>query len=433
MFHLRTPYRRLIVLAGTAALVAGGIAVGQIEQGDRGVAPIDSTSSYEIGGVAVDVSGKDADTARAGGWREAQRKGWRMLYARTHGVPVASAPRLPDSTLDSIVAGIVVEEEQISTRRYIARLGVLFDRARAGALLGVGGQVRRSAPMLVIPVMWSGGAPQSFELRTQWQQAWARFRTGGSPIDYVRPVGTGADPILLNATQARRPGRTWWRMLLDQYGASDVLVPEVSIKRAFPGGPVLATFTARHGPDGVVVGQFTLRAERSSSMPRLLDEGVRRIDAAYADTLRAGGLTPDAMLVEEEIDPELLETVTADDAVAPVAGPGGVAARSFALQIDTPDAATLLRAEQAIRAVPGVRSLTTPSLAIGGVSIIRLQFEGDAAALSIALAARGLRAEETGNDSFRVRPPAAAAAAAAPVLATEPDRSEPPPATPARR
>ncbi|WP_331011882.1 heavy-metal-associated domain-containing protein [Sphingomonas sp.] len=404
MFRLRPPFRVLIASAGLFALVAGGIAISQIEPGDRGVAPIDSTSSYEIGGVAVDISARDADAARTAGWREAQRKGWRMLYARLHGVPVAEAPRLPDSTLDSIVAGIVVEEEEISARRYIARLGVLFDRARAGALLGVGGQVRRSAPMLTIPVMWSGGAPQSFELRTQWQQAWARFRTGGTPIDYVRPVGTGADPLLLNVAQTRRPGRAWWRMLLDQYGASDVLVPEVSIKRSFPGGPVLATFTARHGPDGTVVDRFTLRAATSAAIPRLLDEGVRRIDIAYADALRAGGLSPDAMLVEEPVDPDLLDAA-ADDAVI---GADADAGTSFSVQVDTPDAASLVRAEQTIRTVPGVRSLSTSSTAIGGVSVIRLLFQGDAAGLSMALAARGLRAEETGDNSFRLRTPGAA-------------------------
>ncbi|MBB5728566.1 heavy-metal-associated domain-containing protein [Sphingomonas prati] len=416
MARLLTPPRILIALAGAASLVAGGIAVSQIEQGDRGVAPIDSTSSYEIGGVTVDVSGKDADTARAGGWREAQRKGWRMLYARVHGVPFAAAPRLPDSTLDSIVAGIVVEDEQISARRYIGRLGVLFDRGRAGALLGVGGQVRRSAPMLTIPVMWSGGAPQSFELRTQWQQAWARFRTGGSPIDYVRPVGTGADPLLLNVAQSRRPGRAWWRMLLDQYGASDVLVPEVSIKRSFPGGPVVATFTARHGPDGTVIDRFVLRTETSASIPRLLDEGVRRIDVAYADALRTGGLYPDSMLVEEPAIEDALDTAAAETAASDAADTAGT---SFSLEIDTPDAAALTATEQTIRSIPGVRSFSTSSLAIGGLSIGRVLFQGDAAALSIALGARGIRAEETGNNSFRLRRTTrdAAPAAAAPPAA----------------
>jgi len=54
--------------------------------------------------------------------------------------------------LNSIVSGIVIDNEQIGPNRYIARLGVLFDRARTGQMLGVSGDIQRSAPMLVIPV-----------------------------------------------------------------------------------------------------------------------------------------------------------------------------------------------------------------------------------------------------------------------------------------
>src|SRR3546814_15292445 len=90
------------------------------------------------------------------GFREAQRQGWKMLFARMTGKPVSAAPSLSDSALDGLVSGIVVEREQIGTTRYIARLGVLFDRGRAGQLLGVKGQVLRSPPMLTIQI---GGAP----------------------------------------------------------------------------------------------------------------------------------------------------------------------------------------------------------------------------------------------------------------------------------
>src|SRR5262249_8913893 len=150
-------------------------------------------TNYEVSGVAVDIRAGSADAARTAGWREAQRSGWKMLWARVNGQPVAQAPSLPDSTLDSIVAGIVIEQEEVSPTRYIARLGVLFDRGRAGELLGVHGQIARSAPMLTIPVMYAGSTPISFEQRNAWQEAWARFRTGSSAIDYVRLAGVGSD------------------------------------------------------------------------------------------------------------------------------------------------------------------------------------------------------------------------------------------------
>ena len=267
----------------------------QIEGGDRGVPPIDSSGSFEVSGIDIDVSGKTPDAARLGGWRIAQRKGWQLLWAKTHGGVPGGIPA--DSVLDGLVAGIVVEQEQVGPTRYVAKLGVLFDRARAGALLGVGGSMSRSAPMLVLPVEWSGGAPISYEAQSDWQKAWARYRAGGSPIDYVRVSGSGADPLLLTAGQAQRPGRIWWRLILDQYGAADVLVPQVRLERRYPGGPVFGFFSARHGPDGRIIGGFTLRAASSDALPAMMDEGVRRVDQLYTEALAAGELRPDPSLI----------------------------------------------------------------------------------------------------------------------------------------
>ncbi|PTD17108.1 hypothetical protein [Sphingomonas fennica] len=390
--------------AGLALLAAGllgvaGVVFAQIEGSDRGIAPIDSTSSYEVGGVAVDVAARDADAARTAGWRIAQRKGWQLLWSRTNGQPVSAAPSLSDSTLDSIVAGIVVEDEQVGPRRYIARLGVLFDRARTGQLLGAHGQGLRSPPMLLIPVMWSGATPTSFETRTEWQRAWARFRPGGSPIDYVRPTGTGSDPLLLNEAQAGRPGRGWWRMILDQFGAADVIVAEVAVERSWPGGPILARFTARHGPDDVVLDRFTLRAANGDGMAALMDEGVRRMDEIYSQALRDGRLRPDPSLVIEEEPAELSDEAFAGETMAEESP---LTAVNYTVQVETADANALTVAESSLRAVPGVRGVDTTSLALGGTSVMRVAYEGEISGLRIALQARGWRVDE-GPGTLRIR------------------------------
>ncbi|MBD3761333.1 heavy-metal-associated domain-containing protein [Sphingomonadaceae bacterium G21617-S1] len=377
-------------------LFAAGLAFAQLERpDDRGVAPIDGSGSYEVSGVHVDVAARNADQARNGGWREAQRKGWKMLWARVNGKPVENAPGLPDSTLDSISGGIVVEKEQIGPNRYIATLGVLFDRARAGELLGVKGAMRRSAPMLVIPVQWSGATPISFERRTEWQKAWARFRSGNSPIDYVRVSGTGADPVLLNAAQSRRPGRGWWRMLLDQYGAADIVVPEVTLFRQWPGGPVIGKFVARHGPDGAVIDSFTLTAENADAMPAMLDRGVDRIDRSYTRALQEGAFRADKSLVIETP----AEEVPIDDVLAEIAS---AATATITVQADTPDAATLRSTEGALRGMTGVTGVQTGSLALGGVSVFRISFSGPPAAFREALAARGWQVEDAAG-GLRIR------------------------------
>jgi hypothetical protein len=393
-----TPARRILIIAGSlSALGLSALGFAQIEGSDRGVPPIDSSSNYEVGGVAVDVAARTADLARLTGWKIAQHRAWRQLWAKVNGQPATAAPDLSDSQLDSIVAGIAVEDEKIGAHRYVARLGVLFDRSRSAQWLGGDSVGKRSAPMLVIPVLWSGGAPQSFEHRTVWQKAWARFRSGGSPIDYVRPVGTGIDPLVLNVAQAGRPGRGQWRALLDLYGASDILVPTVQLVRQYPGGPVVAHFSAVHGPDGTVVARFSLTAADSDALPRMLDEGVRRIDDAYAAALRDGGLHSDSSLAAEPANvPDLPEEapVEGEDAAAAIV-PGAVS--TFVVQIDTPDDPSLVQVQSALRAVPGVRSVSADSVALGGVSVMRVSFAGEIEAFRTTLAAAGYTAEETGG------------------------------------
>lgn len=291
--------RKTLLMAGTAALLFGGASLvyAQLEGAERGIPPIDSSSHFEVTGVEVDVGGKNANEARQEGWKVAQRLGWKRLWSKTVGRPEDEAPNLNDAVLNQIVSGIVVEEEQIGPTRYIARLGLLFDRARTGEMLGVGGVVRRSAPMLVIPVLRTGSTGYSLEFRNPWQYAWAQFRTSQSPVDYVRPVGSGVDPLLLNAAQMTRRSRGWWRALLDQYGASDVLIPEVQVKRAFPGGPAVGTFIARYGPDAEVIGMFELRAERPEQIPQMMAEGVQRMDSLYVQAFNSGLLQPNPTLV----------------------------------------------------------------------------------------------------------------------------------------
>ena len=379
-----------------AMLFAAALAFAQLERSDeRGVPPIDGSGSYEVDGIQVDTAARTADQARSGGWREAQRKGWKMLWARVNGKPIDNAPGLPDSTLDSISGGIVVEHEQIGPNRYIARLGVLFDRARAGELLGVKGAMRRSAPMLVIPIEWSGGTPISFEARTEWQKAWARFRSNNSPVDYVRVSGTGADPVLLNAAQTRRPGRAWWRMLLDQYGAADIVVPEVTLYRQWPGGPVIGRFVARHGPDAAVLDRFTLTADNGDALPAMLDRGIERIDAAYVRALREGALRPDPSLVIETP----VEEVPIDDVLEQISS---AVTAIITVQADTPDPATLREDEAALRGMTGVTAVQTSSLALGGTSIFRVSFSGPPAAFREALVSRGWQVEDIAG-GLRIR------------------------------
>src|SRR5690606_37729206 len=138
------------------------------------------------------------------------------------------------------------------------------------------GALSRSAPLLVLPVLHSGGVRQVFEVRNPWQRAWATFQAGASPIDYVRPVGAGGESLILTAGQAERRSRLWWRNVLDQFGAADVIIPTARLERQWPGGPVHGTFTARYGPDNRFLDSFSLTAPSEKDLPAMLDKAVLR-------------------------------------------------------------------------------------------------------------------------------------------------------------
>lgn len=126
------PARPRPVLLGLVAAILAALAAAvlwaQVE-GDRGITPVASTTDIEVMNVEVNTTGDSSEEARLAGWAEAQRKAWAKI----------GGSALPDSQLDGLVSAIIVQREQIGPRRYIATLGVVFDRARAGGLLGGGG------------------------------------------------------------------------------------------------------------------------------------------------------------------------------------------------------------------------------------------------------------------------------------------------------
>lgn len=394
----------LIVGLALAFPVGGAL----LAQGDAsgGYAAADRSGSFEVNGIHVDVTGKTSEEAREAGWRLAQRKGWAMLSKRLTGHDGS----LSDSALDGLVTAIVIENEQIGPNRYVANLGIQFSRGRAGSILGVATHVTRSPPMLMVPVQWSGGVGTTLERDTPWQQAWGRFRAGGSSIDYIRPAGTGPDALLINSGQILRRGRGWWRAILRQYGASDVLIPQVRIMRQWPGGPIIATFTAGHGPDNDRITQFSLRVENGDGLDALLDEGVKRMNAAYETALSNGVLRVDPLLTfrppsEEE---ENVEIEPLDETPLPSELPAQpiVGATDISIQFDSPSASAVNSAESMLRGVPGVGSAVTTSLALGGVSVMQVSYQGDIQKLKAALEARGWQVGQGGN-TLRISRPSA--------------------------
>ncbi len=403
--------RRAWAIGGAAALALAAFGTAQLVaqiEGDRGIPPVANTTDIQVNGIDVDVSGKTGEEARIEGWKLAQKKAWEKL----------NGPAMPTEAIDAMVSSVVIEREQIGPKRYVARLGVIFDRTKAGQYVGTGeGGGPRSAPMLVIPVLYSGGVQQVFEVRGAWQNAWAQFQASSSPVDYVRPTGSGGESLILTAGQPGRRSRLWWRNVLDQFNAADVIVPVARLERQWPGGPVRGTFTARYGPDNQVLETFTLNARDDEQIPQMLAQAVTRIDGIYRDALTRGVLVPNPTLLSGRIafDRALgelrnrlltrdVDTVPRSAAPAPSTPPTTLSppvvvgeVQAVTVQFASPDAAAVDAALSAVRGAPGVQSAATTSLAIGGTSVMRVSVAGGQAALVAALRARGWQVSGSGN------------------------------------
>jgi hypothetical protein len=399
----------LVLVLGLALL--GQRLLAQIE-GERGILPVATTADIEVNGIEVNTTGNNAEEARLNGWKEAQRKAWEK----------AGGPEMADGSIDSMVTAVVIEREQIGPRRYIATLGVIFDRTRAGQYLGGAGKGVRahSAPLLVLPVLYSGGTAQMFEVRGPWQRAWAQFKFGQSPIDYVRPSGAGGESLLLTAGQPGRRSRIWWRNVLDQFGASDVLIPVARLERQWPGGPVRGTFTARYGPDNTYLASFTLTAKDEAALPAMLNTALARIDRIYAQALADGLLKPDPTLLPTRplLDPALVALLAQGDKPKDADEPkaeasasaspdaeksdGAATTTTVTIQFASPDKDAVDAALGAVRGAPGVQSAATTSLAMGGISVMRVSYKGDVSDLAAALRSRGFTVSG-GGSSLSIR------------------------------
>ena len=405
-----------LLLVALAACVAIAFAWqsdlrAQVE-GDRGISAVVASTDIDVGGIEVDVKGDSPEDARSKGWREAQEKAWAKI----------GGPTLSEGQLQSLVSAVVIERERIGPRRYVATLGVIFDRSRAGGFLGRGGQRVRSAPLLLVPLTVSGGTMLVYEKRNGWQRAWAEHQAGSSRIDYVRPSGAGGDSLLVTAGQIGRRSRTWWRSILTQFGASDVLIAIAKTDYAYPGGPVRGEFTARYGPDNTYLDSFTLTVSNPTLLPEMYERAIQRFNGIYEKALADGLLKPDPSLnnATGSVDPLIQRLIdagraavaaeaerkraaaqaarserepaaTPDEPSPPqvVPTPEPVAVSTYVVQFATPNAGSIDATLSAVRATPGVRGAATTSLAVGGTSVMSVSFNGSLTELAQALRARG--------------------------------------------
>jgi hypothetical protein len=109
--------RLLAAILGGGALAIAGVLIAQVS-GDRGIAPVAASTDISVGGIEVNVVGKTPEDAREQGWKQAE-----VLAGKKIG-----GPDLPQGQIESMVSAVLIQSERVGPRRYVATLGVVFDR-----------------------------------------------------------------------------------------------------------------------------------------------------------------------------------------------------------------------------------------------------------------------------------------------------------------
>jgi hypothetical protein len=207
----------------------------------------------------------------------------------------------------------------------------------------------------------------------------------------------GVDPMLINAAQVTRPGRGWWRNIIDLYGAADILVAEVQLQRLYPGGPARARFIARHGPDQQIVGGFTLTTNSGDGVPAMMAEGVRRMDELFTTALAAGQLQRDSSL--DLPPPPVLPVEEKPVEARPVS-----TANAYQVQISSGGDVNIYNFAMAhLRTLGGIDSATPQLINPTGTSYVLVSYRGSIGQLASALSARGWAVETSGGNVVRLK------------------------------
>ncbi len=186
-----------------------------------------SDDIFTIRGVKVDVTDKDAATAKVRAIQEAQMKAFHALLTRIADEEAwQQLSKLGPRKIGRMMSSLSIEEEHTGARRYIGRLTIRFRPARVRQALqsiGKGIITRQSPKILIVPVWRSPDGPVLWE-DNPWGQAWKEIPSENTLVPIVIPVGDMTDRQTLSATEALEGDAARLGALRLRYDVDSVLV-----------------------------------------------------------------------------------------------------------------------------------------------------------------------------------------------------------------
>jgi hypothetical protein len=194
---------------------------------------------FLVRNVPVDVTAASVTEARERGLTQGRVTAFRRLVERMTLRENWAAITAPDAVkIIDMVLEFSVANEKSSAVRYLADLSVRFDPAAIRAFLraqNIPFAETASRPLIVVPLVQSGGGVQLWQDDDPWRAAWAAILPHDGLIPIVLPLGDLADIGMLSADQAAVKDRDALMKLATKYGAVGAV-----IARATPSGDSLS-------------------------------------------------------------------------------------------------------------------------------------------------------------------------------------------------
>ena len=226
-------------------------------------------SLYTVSNVAVDATSQSAVQARDIARADGERRAFLTLLQRlTLQQDWSRLPKVSDADLFDLVQDFEVDSERSSTVRYLATLTFRFRPEAVRRLLrdqGIPFTETRSKPLVVLPVLTTGGGSLLWDDPNPWRAAWTKLVVQGGLVPMQVPLGELADVQAIDADQAVKGDKDALAAIGRRYGDDDVLMTQATLSGSGD-QRVVQTTTARYGAgfsDQTWVGSVTANAGES--------------------------------------------------------------------------------------------------------------------------------------------------------------------------
>lgn len=335
------------------------------------VGPVE-TGLFSVTGVEVDVTDKDAATARTRAIIEAQVKAFYQLAERLGSPEAAKRLQGMDARdIGRMLRSLSIEEERSGPGRYIGKLTVRFLPGKIRELLGRYGidVVEEQAPPLVVLPLWKGPTGLVLWEENLWRKAWLDLKAEQSLVPIIVPLGDLQDTSAITPEEAAAGDAIKLESLMIRYEAKAVLV---AIAEPDPSGGIRAVMQG-DSPLGKINFDKVYTAE-DGTLETAAAAAARRFDDVMLEKWRSVRLK---VAAEARARAEAEQQTTRASRSMPVAVPfsgiyqwNGIRAR--------------------LLATPGVVGVDVSTIAENG-AVIQLAFVDSVQDLQQALSGSGLR------------------------------------------